>query len=294
MSHEDNYVGLLHKKIETLENEKKKNQSKNKLLALFVFILFFIQCVSINFTHKKDTNNIKVEAKMMVSLQKQNKTIDNKEEINKFNINKNADDKNTIKQNEQVQLDKNEIKLNQQVNKHTNNKENKIEETKQDNNLKENYDIAYAKDDITDQIKFKLIASKENTSIVINNPTEEMKIIALRKDGLVIQYIENPSEQVKLAAVKQYGGAIRFIENPTDEIKMEAIKQDGFVIKDIENPTEEMQLEAIKQNRKYVKHIENPSQKVKEVIKMKSFDNIEDLIENMLKERRKAKHKLSN
>ena len=42
MSREDNYVGLLHKKIEVLENEKKKNQSKNKLLALFMFILFFI------------------------------------------------------------------------------------------------------------------------------------------------------------------------------------------------------------------------------------------------------------
>lgn len=52
MSREDNYVGLLHKKIEALENEKKKNQSKHKLFSLFMFILFFIQCV-LNFAHKK-------------------------------------------------------------------------------------------------------------------------------------------------------------------------------------------------------------------------------------------------
>ena len=39
-----------------------------------------------------------------MSSQKQNKTIDNEEEINKLNINKSAKTKNTINQNDRVQL----------------------------------------------------------------------------------------------------------------------------------------------------------------------------------------------
>ena len=59
-----------------------------------------------------------------------------------------------------------------------------------------------------------------------------------RYDGrCAIEYIKNPSEEVKLAAVKQNGCAIKYIENPSEKVQLAAVNQDRTAFHYIKNPT---------------------------------------------------------
>ena len=254
---QDSYVGLLHKKIEALEDEKKKNRSKNKTLALIVFVLLLIQCVFINFIYKKDENVVKVEdkAKVEVSFTSkiQNKAINNEEEINKINKSINIANNIKLKQEEQINSLKNT------------DKENKNEVKQESNN------IEYVKEDIvkenkSDQIALteenKLIDTKENSSTT-NDTTEQMKLLALRENGLAIQYIDNPTEQMKILAIRENGLAIQYIDNPTEQMKLIAVRQNGLTIQYINEPTEQMKLLAITDNVNAFPFIKNPTEQMK-------------------------------
>jgi hypothetical protein len=94
---------------------------------------------------------------------------------------------------------------------------------------------------------------------LLDNPSAEMQLEAVKKDGYAIQYIKNPSEEMQLIAVKQNGYAIKFIKNPSKAVQLEAVKQDGCAIQYIKNPSEEMQLIAVKQNGYAIQYIKNPS-----------------------------------
>ena len=69
-------------------------------------------------------------------------------------------------------------------------------------------------------------------------------------DGNLIQYIENPSEELMLLAVKQNGMAIKHIlpMKQTEEIKMEAIKNNPCCFEYVYEPTIPMWLSAILAN----------------------------------------------
>jgi hypothetical protein len=72
-----------------------------------------------------------------------------------------------------------------------------------------------------------------------------MKLAAVKQnDGLAIQYIKNPSEEIKLTAVKQNGLIIKYIKNPSEEIKSTAVEQNGLAIQHIKNPSKEVKLAA--------------------------------------------------
>ena len=74
----------------------------------------------------------------------------------------------------------------------------------------------------------------------IDNPTEEMKLLAVKRNGNAIRYIDNPTEEMKVEAIKKDCATIQCIKNPTEEMKLLAIKKDGVVLQHIENPTDEM------------------------------------------------------
>lgn len=80
----------------------------------------------------------------------------------------------------------------------------------------------------------------------INNPSEEVQLVAVRKHGSTIQYIDNPSEEVQVVAVNQNPWAIEFIDNPSEEVQLAAVKKGSYAIKLIENPSDELQLFALK------------------------------------------------
>ena len=96
----------------------------------------------------------------------------------------------------------------------------------------------------------------------IKNPTEEMCLEAVKRCGNTIKYIDNPTEEMQLEAVKQNGLSIKFIKNPTKEMCMEAIRQDELSINFIKNPTKDMYLEAVKQNGLVIFYIENPTEEM--------------------------------
>jgi hypothetical protein len=72
----------------------------------------------------------------------------------------------------------------------------------------------------------------------LENPSEEIQLIAVKLNAGSIQYIKNPSEAVQLEAVKQNLGAIQYIKNPSEEVQFEAIKQDFGSIQYIKEPSE--------------------------------------------------------
>ena len=71
----------------------------------------------------------------------------------------------------------------------------------------------------------------------IDDPTEEMKLLAVKRNGYAIRYIDNPTEEMKLLAVKSNVSAIQYIKNQTNKMKWLAIKSNSWAIMYVENPT---------------------------------------------------------
>jgi hypothetical protein len=81
----------------------------------------------------------------------------------------------------------------------------------------------------------------------IKNPSEEVKLAAVKQNGYAVQFIKNPSEEVQLAAVMEHGCAIEYINEPSEQVQLAAVKKFVVAIKYIKNPSEEAQLAAVKQ-----------------------------------------------
>ena len=118
----------------------------------------------------------------------------------------------------------------------------------------------------------------------IPNPTEEMKLTALRENGLVLEFIDHPTKEMKLVALKNTAKAIQFIpdapkelleqavhkswtnlayiKHPPEWLIMEAISQSGWAIQYAENPSEELQMAAIEQNYDAIRYIKHPTPRV--------------------------------
>jgi hypothetical protein len=126
--------------------------------------------------------------------------------------------------------------------------------------------------------KFKIIKI-ETINDYVNNLSTEKKILALKKNGLLIKYIKNKTEEMNFEAVKQQNNpqglfdlitqgvefdeyAIQYIENPSEKVQLEALKKSYYVLKFIKNPSEQVQLEAVKKNAYAIQYIENPSEQV--------------------------------
>jgi hypothetical protein len=92
--------------------------------------------------------------------------------------------------------------------------------------------------------------------------SEDMRKII--DDGLYITQIENPTNKMKLAAVKENGYAIGYIKNPTEQMKREAVKQNGIAIRMIDDPSDELKWEALRQNRLAIHYIQNPTDEMVE------------------------------
>ena len=89
----------------------------------------------------------------------------------------------------------------------------------------------------------------------VENPSEDMQILAVSKDYDSIKYIENPSENVQEIAVKNYWGAIKFIKNPTLNVKRLAVISHDEAINYINNYSYDDIKFFIKDNINVVKYI---------------------------------------
>ena len=64
----------------------------------------------------------------------------------------------------------------------------------------------------------KTSKTSEELSRVVETPSENVQIEAVKENQYSIQYILNPSEEVQLEAVKQNGCSIQFIKNKSDKL----------------------------------------------------------------------------
>lgn len=152
------------------------------------------------------------------------------------------------------------------------------------------------------QIIFNELQKDPHTLKYIENPTEEVQLFAVKRNGYVIKYIENPSKEVqleafisvpelfnynildltpemKLQAVKSNGYTLKYIKNPSQEMQLEAVKQNCFAIQFINNPSREMQLEAVKQYPDAIKYIKNPTDEVREFVTNKRTNFSPELLD---------------
>jgi len=54
--------------------------------------------------------------------------------------------------------------------------------------------------------------------------------LAVRQNGLALQYVKNQTDKICKLAVQQYGFALQYVKNKTNEIKVEAYKQNDNII----------------------------------------------------------------
>jgi len=97
----------------------------------------------------------------------------------------------------------------------------------------------------------------------IKGPSEAVQLAAVKRNGESIQFIKDPSEAVQLAAVKEYGWSIEFIKDPSEAVQIAAVKEDGDSMQFIEDPSENVQLAAVTRDGGSIMHVDNPSESVK-------------------------------
>lgn len=89
----------------------------------------------------------------------------------------------------------------------------------------------------------------------VENPSEELQLIAIRKDALAVQYIKNPTRKVMEEAVIQKPLSIAYIKNPDEELQLLAIRSNSSVIQYIKKQTKQVKLEALRKNPLAINHI---------------------------------------
>ena len=127
-------------------------------------------------------------------------------------------------------------------------------------------------------LKPRLIQYNPHLIKFIDNPSEELQLMAVGKDTHLIQYIDNQSEEVQLRAVEKDPRSIEYIKNPSEEVQLRAVEKDIYSIEYIKNPSEEIQLKIIDVNPSLIQFINNPSEEVQ--LKVVDIDGLFVQIKN--------------
>lgn len=119
----------------------------------------------------------------------------------------------------------------------------------------------------------------------IKNPSEEMKLIAVKSNGLAYKYLSrNESHEVKktailsnplcveymedleddlaILAVKNLWNSLKLIKNPSKKVIEEAVNTKGWALQYVENPWEELCISAVKKDYDAIKYINEPSEAI--------------------------------
>jgi hypothetical protein len=90
--------------------------------------------------------------------------------------------------------------------------------------------------------------------------------------GELIGFIDNPSEELRLVVVKKRPSSIKYIQNPTEEVGLAVVEKDPYSIKYIQNPTERVQLTAVEKDPRSIQFIKKPTQRVIQLLRPKGFN----------------------
>ena len=140
----------------------------------------------------------------------------------------------------------------------------------------------------------EILSINPNAIAHIAQPTDEMKLLAVRKNGLTLQCVESPSREMQMAAIENNARAIQFvadptpemmtkaimdgwinleyIKNPPDDLLKLAVSQAGWAIKYAPDPSEDLQLLAVGKNYDAIRFIANPSETVQQAAVSQSYE----------------------
>ena len=110
----------------------------------------------------------------------------------------------------------------------------------------------------------------------IDNPTDEMKIMALKRDGLLLRYIDNATKEMEEIAVKTNPRAIEFIDNPTEELMKEAVLAGWSNLNYIKKPSYDVLKLAIEQRGWAIQYVKEPIEELQIMAVKKDYDSITD------------------
>jgi len=111
--------------------------------------------------------------------------------------------------------------------------------------------------DPTDEQCRIAINNNINAIYYIKNPSNEILLHALKKDGLLLKIISKPTNEMIFAALRQNSHALEFVKDQTKEMIFMAAKKSPFSVSFIKNPTLDLYYELIEMNLKTYKFINN-------------------------------------
>ncbi len=111
----------------------------------------------------------------------------------------------------------------------------------------------------SEELKALAVSRKGSVIQYIKNPSEELQLLAVKNDPMSVEYIHEPWEQVAILAVKGNWNALKYIKNPVEAVIKAAIEEKGWAIQYIKDPTNEQQLLAIEKDYDAVRYIAFPT-----------------------------------
>lgn len=115
--------------------------------------------------------------------------------------------------------------------------------------------------------EFEYLLSQEGMRlrlIPIEERTDDLCLIAVKQNGMVLQFVRNQTEEICLAAITQNPDAFLCVnvENQTEKVCISAVKQNGMFLSEVVRQTEEICLEAVKQNGISLYFVENQTKEI--------------------------------
>jgi hypothetical protein len=95
------------------------------------------------------------------------------------------------------------------------------------------------------KLEKNLISIFANNLQFVSHQTEELCMLAVRRDGYSITYVKNQTEDLCIEAIRQNSNCFKLIKNLTVKICLEAVKKNGFLLEFIDDQTEEICIEAV-------------------------------------------------
>ena len=92
----------------------------------------------------------------------------------------------------------------------------------------------FGEDNVSDTVKLACIKNFPSIISKVTKQSEEMKRMAVESGLTRLNYLKEPvSDELKLIALNKDGKAIRYIDNPTEEMQLLAVKEYGTYIDEI-------------------------------------------------------------
>jgi hypothetical protein len=104
--------------------------------------------------------------------------------------------------------------------------------------------------EFAEDVNIDYVIKNFNNIKMIKDPSEKIKLAAIKAYPYSIEHINNPSEELQLAAVIRNVFAIKFINNQFESVKLYCANN-IFCMPYIQNPSEEIQLKAIRNCKFY-------------------------------------------